>query len=574
MCSLCLTKKHLNDRLKNTSFHVIGKSQTPAKLAMIHNQHEEAAMDDSTQAATHHDPFSFTGLYLRNLGANLLSFGTIFILNITTPLTFFKSGRDLLFNRGGWAILLALYVIMILLVLFLQFRIQRPIATALLRMSENSLPREDLMAKAKRRVLNLPFIIMFINLATFILLPLIFLSLLNLLISVPFRTTLFLFFRSFMLGLIAGMLSFFLIEDYSRRKLVPLFFPKGRLTRVPGAIKVSISRRIRMLNGAGTLNPMILLVVTLLFITWDTDAITISAHELSKDILCFTLLLCGIFIVIVFRLNYLVSNSILNPIRNILDVIEKVRDNRLDQRIEVVSNDEIGILGDAGNDMVKGLADRERIRDVFGKYVTPEIRDRILNGQIPVDGEKTVATLLFSDLRNYTAYVEQNSPEEVIRSTRAYFTAMQQAIRTHDGLVLQYVGDEIEAVFGVPIRQRDHADKAVLAAFEMRKSLAKLNAQRILFGKPAFHHGIGICTGSVLAGLTGSEDRLSYTLIGDTVNVASRIQELTKLFGCDMLIAEETVNRLSEPVALEKETSRHVKGYSKPITVFKPLDTK
>jgi class 3 adenylate cyclase len=537
-------------------------------------------MSDFKQPAESHDPlFSFTGLYLRNLGAHLLSFAAVFILNISTPLAFFKlrqglifSQKGLIFRQGGWVVFLVFYLLIILLVLFLQSRIQRPVAEALAVINKNRTPHKGLMEKAKRRILNMPFIIMFINLGTFILLPLIYLSLLNLFIHVSMHTNLFLFFRAFMLGLIAGTLSFFLIEDYSRRKLVPLLFPEGRLTSVPGVIKISISRRIRLLTGAGTLNPMILLIVTLIFITWETDEIMISSRELSKDILLFTVLLCGIFIIIAFRLNYLVGGSILKPIYNMLDVIEKIKDNRLDQQIKVISNDEIGMLGDTGNDMIKGLADRERIRDEFGKYATPEIRDRILNGQIPLDGEKALATLLFSDLRNYTSYVEQNPPEEVIRSTRAYFTAMQKAISLHGGLVLQYVGDEIEAVFGVPIRQTDHADKAVLAAIEMRESLAKLNAHRIQSGKPLFQHGVGICTGSVLAGLTGSEDRLSYTLIGNTVNVASRIQGLTKVFHCDILIAEDTVDRLYSTFKMEKETPQHVKGYSKPITVFKLLD--
>ncbi len=114
---------------------------------------------------------------------------------------------------------------------------------------------------------------------------------------------------------------------------------------------------------------------------------------------------------------------------------------------------------------------------------------------------------------------------------RAYFTAMQQAIRQHNGLVLQYVGDEIEAVFGVPIEQPGHADRAVKAAMEMRQSLDVLNEQRAGQGKPPFAHGIGICTGQVLAGITGSDNRQSYTLIGITVNLVAIIEELTKKVG-------------------------------------------
>jgi class 3 adenylate cyclase len=276
-------------------------------------------------------------------------------------------------------------------------------------------------------------------------------------------------------------------------------------------------------------------------------------------------------VIIALRLNFLVQGSIQKPIEEMLGIIESVKGGDFSQRIRVLSNDEIGVLGDAGNAMIAGLAERERIRDTFGKYVTPEIRDEILAGRIPLDGERRLATLLFSDLRGFTSYVEENVPEEVIKSMRAYFTAMQKAIRMHQGLVLQYVGDEIEAVFGVPLGYADHADKAVLAALEMRKRLEELNSTRMKEGKTPFSHGIGIHTGIVLAGNTGSEDRLSYALIGDTVNLASRIEQLTKALRCDILVSEETVKRLENTFQMKAETPQKIKGYSRPLTVYRLL---
>ena len=151
-------------------------------------------------------------------------------------------------------------------------------------------------------------------------------------------------------------------------------------------------------------------------------------------------------------------------------------------------------------------------------------------------------------------------------SMRAYFTAMQRAIGEYGGLVLQYVGDEIEAVFGVPLPYLDHPDKAVLAALEMRTRLEQLNELRLREGKPSFRHGIGIHTGEVLAGNIGSDDRLSYSLVGATVNLTSRIQGLTKEFGCDLLISEDTEKKLKNSFRLQKHPDQFVKGYSKPIT--------
>jgi class 3 adenylate cyclase len=316
---------------------------------------------------------------------------------------------------------------------------------------------------------------------------------------------------------------------------------------------------------------MILLVGTLFFIAWEAKGGHIRVEHLVRDIFVFALILCVIFVTIALRLNSLVQKSIQYPIGEMLRIVEKVKSGDFTQRIRVLSNDEIGVLGDAGNAMIAGLAERERIRDTFGKYVTPEIRDEILAGRIPLNGERRLATLLFSDLRGFTPYVEANDPEEVIKSMRDYFSAMQKAIRMHRGIVLQYVGDEIEAVFGVPLGYSDHADKAVLAALEMRKRLEELNSLRKKEGKGPFRHGIGIHTGIVLAGNTGSQDRLSYALIGDTVNLASRIEQLTKAFRCDILVGEETVKRLENAFRMRAERPQKVKGYSKPLIVYRVL---
>jgi class 3 adenylate cyclase len=148
---------------------------------------------------------------------------------------------------------------------------------------------------------------------------------------------------------------------------------------------------------------------------------------------------------------------------------------------------------------------------------------------------------------------------------------MQQAIRKHRGLVIQFVGDEIEAVFGVPVYFENHADAAVSAALEMRTALEVLNRERTAEGKTAFAHGIGVHSGSVLAGNSGSEEQSAYSLIGNTVNVAARIQGLTRSVGCDILISEETVKHLSVLPGMEQQPPGRVKGYSKPITVYRLL---
>jgi class 3 adenylate cyclase len=221
--------------------------------------------------------------------------------------------------------------------------------------------------------------------------------------------------------------------------------------------------------------------------------------------------------------------------------------------------------------MAEGLAEREQIRETFGRYVTPEIRDEILSGNIPLDGETRTGTVLFADLRGFTPYVEAHSPKEVVHGMRAYFNAMQEAIRLHDGLVLQYIGDEVMVVFGVPLQDENHASKAVSAALEMRRRLDILNQKRAEKGLEPFEHGVGIHTGEFLAGNIGSDDQLSYSLIGNVVNVASRIEGLTRDLHCDILVSEATVNKLDKKPKMEKKSPVKVKGYSKPVVVYQVI---
>jgi class 3 adenylate cyclase len=505
------------------------------------------------------------------MGANLLGFAVIAVLNAFTPLEFFRMQRTFIFTEGGWKMFFLFYPLVLLLVGLLQYRAQYPLLRFFAQGVSGQPVDAALREKARRRLLNLPFTIALMNVAVYLFVPGCMVLSFYFLQEVPARTGLFIYFRAFMIGLITASLSFFLMEDYSRKILVTRLFPEGRLVATPRTLKIPIARRIRALYGAGTLNPMILLVGTLLFTALEARGTPVPIENFVRDMLIFTLILCAIFVILAFRLNSLVQNSIRNPIEEMLRVVEKVKNGDFTQRVKVLSNDEIGTLGDAGNNMIAGLAEREQIRDTFGKYVTPQIRDEILSGRIPLHGERQIATLLFSDLRDFTSYVEASDPEEVIKSMREYFTAMQAAIRNYDGLVLQYVGDEIEAVFGVPLRIGDHADRAVHAALEMRENLEALNKKRALLGKPPFRHGIGIHTGPVLAGNTGSEDRLSYALIGDTVNLASRIGDLTKPMQWDILISHETNRHLTSPFEMRKENPQNVKGFSKPITVYKVL---
>jgi len=290
----------------------------------------------------------------------------------------------------------------------------------------------------------------------------------------------------------------------------------------------------------------------------------------SRFIIFYTVLITLVGV----ALGFAVSLYFSRPISELTKGSTTIGKGDFSHKVKIERNDELGDLGKAFNKMAEGLREREMIRETFGKYVTPEIRDEILSGRIPLNGERRVATVLFADLRDFTPYVESSEPEEVVRGLRQYFTAMQQAIKCHDGLLLQYVGDQLEAIFGVPLADPDHAKKALMAAIDMRRHLQQLNDERKKMGLPQFRHGVGIHTGEVLAGNTGSEDQLTYTLIGDTVNLASRIQTHTKVIKFDILASEEAVKGIEDIFVLETGTTTMLKGYSKPMTLFKVMDVR
>ncbi|MFH0845185.1 MAG: adenylate/guanylate cyclase domain-containing protein [Pseudomonadota bacterium] len=252
--------------------------------------------------------------------------------------------------------------------------------------------------------------------------------------------------------------------------------------------------------------------------------------------------------------------------------MEDIGQGHYDKRVPVVSNDEFGLIAAKTNELIDGLRERDFCQISFGRYVTPEVSERILKGEISLEGEQKMVTLLFCDLRGYTPLAEKRTPKEVVKILNEYFSEMEQAIKEYKGIVLQYIGDEIEAVFGAPLDLADHPEMAVMAALEMRKRLAVLNQKRVAVGEGPLEHGIGIHTGEVLAGSVGSTNRLSYSMVGDAVNIASRIQTLNKQFGTDILISQETKDLLKSGafhlVGLGKTP---LKGKTEEIMIYQVL---
>jgi adenylate cyclase len=235
----------------------------------------------------------------------------------------------------------------------------------------------------------------------------------------------------------------------------------------------------------------------------------------------------------------------------------------------VTSNDEFGELVEGFNAMVQGLRQEEVIRRLFSVYVTPEVAEHAIAHGAELGGQLSAATVLFSDLRSFTALTERTEPDRLIAMLNRYFQAMSAVIVRHGGFVNKFGGDSLLAVFGSPLNPiDDHAGQAVVAAQEMVRALADFNVDQARRGEPAVRFGIGVATGPVVAGNVGSEDRLEYTVIGDTVNLASRLEAMTKTAGTPVLISGTTADALGAAPALAPMGEIVVRGKAEPVAVY------
>lgn len=212
--------------------------------------------------------------------------------------------------------------------------------------------------------------------------------------------------------------------------------------------------------------------------------------------------------------------------------------------------------------------ERDFLNETFGRYVSRQVRDEILAGRVSLKGELKAVTVLFADLRDFTRLVDTLPPRDVVTIINTYFEAMSAAIAAHHGLVIQFIGDEIEAVFGAPIGLDHHQQHAVDAALQMRDQLSAVNLDLARQGYPPLRHGIGLHAGNVVAANIGSAQRLSYALVGDTVNIASRIQGLAKDTETDILLSEAVRQGLTRAVDLTPMPPVNVKGISDTLQLF------
>jgi adenylate cyclase len=220
------------------------------------------------------------------------------------------------------------------------------------------------------------------------------------------------------------------------------------------------------------------------------------------------------------------------------------------------------------------VADRDRIKDIFGRYVTTQVSQELLVKQNTLGGDRRRVTMLFSDIRNFTSMSEGMEPERIIAFLNDYFSEMVDAVFEHHGVLDKFIGDGMLAVFGSIDRSEGHERRAVLTALRMRARLAKLNGERATTGQPPIAIGIGIHTDEVIVGNIGSRKRLEYTVIGDGVNTCSRVEGLNKEFGTTILITDATWEPVRHEFECRAMPEAPLKGKTKVPRLFEVISAR
>lgn len=270
-------------------------------------------------------------------------------------------------------------------------------------------------------------------------------------------------------------------------------------------------------------------------------------------------------------LAFFIARQVTHPVKLLTEGAKLIEDGIYDNDINIKQNDEIGLLADSFNSMAKGLAEKEKVRDLLGKVVSPEIAEELLKKDIALGGEKKFVTTLFCDIRNFTSLCEDKQPEEILLLLNEYFTKICGKIENNDGVVDKYIGDAVMAIFGAPLQHDDDASRSIKAAFEMCHALTLLNESFKDRGISPVSIGIGINSDIVVAGNMGSINRLNYTVIGDGVNLASRLEGLTKSYGVDIIVSETTAKAAPDFLYRELDFVK-VKGKNDACIIFEPID--
>lgn len=343
---------------------------------------------------------------------------------------------------------------------------------------------------------------------------------------------------------------------YIRRRMARPFFLENNPYGLKKGFAISLTLRYALMIFSLAMVPLVLSLYVPVFANLDLFSRLLATRNTGWDWLItydnlrtlFTILLitCLAVMMLVFQAFsiFLYRLNVQAPVSALVRRMKAVAAGDFSCKTSVLYTDELGQLKGHFNMMLDGLVERDHIKDTFGRYVSLEIAEKIMkSGKVNLAGEEIQATVLFSDIRGFTPLSEKLPPVELIRFLNEYFTYITRPITENKGVINKFMGDAVMSIFSPVFGVEDHQEAALRAALGMREALKDFNAQ----GKyPEVFFGVGVHSGGLVAGNVGTVDRLEYTVLGDTVNVASRIESQTKTAATQILLSEATVQGLDK----------------------------
>ena len=361
-------------------------------------------------------------------------------------------------------------------------------------------------------------------------------------------------------GLICATTQFYALTNLVRTRIAPVLLVDGTLAHLGQRQLVRVAHHLFLL--AVTLGIAWPALLYLLVVDADRSSSVGTMIIVAVSVGLFAFQMVSALRAVSFGVGHVVER------------MQAVREGDLTMRAEVRGLDTLGEMASSFNAMVQGLVQREQLKETFGRYVTRQVAEEILAGRVALGGELRTATVLFSDIRDFTKMSEHLSPVDVVAFLNEYLGAMVDCVLEHDGVLDKFIGDAVMAVFGVPLSQGAKADaeNAVACALSMGKRLDEINQRRRLRGESAIRIGIGVHTGELVAGNIGSPRRMEYTVIGDTVNTCSRLEHLTKDHGRRTLLSSTTAALVADRFAVVDVAVVPIRGRAEALSVHGLVD--
>lgn len=492
-------------------------------------------------------------LIVNGIGA----FFTFFYLNViapspsaghvTTPIA--KTSLYLFIFVGVFTVSLGMY---------LGHRMEKRVRTWYMLIESGQKTPAEVPAEVKRDVLNYPIYATSISTTMWILVDFFFAftnQSIQMLIGIVFGG-----------GLLVTVLLYF-ISDLFWRPMIPFFFPDGHLSAVRAFRLPVLGKLLIAFLFIGILPPAFLVSVS-----WERAQQLLDAPNPATVLANLRLLQIFILVIgIIFSiwLAIFTTRSITDPIHALRKAMGEVQNNNLETRVLVSTNDELGYLGEHFNQMTAGLRQKEKMRNLLNLYLSPEVAQEALARGTELGGKLIECTVLFADIRDFTSISESLPPQDLMTLLNRYMSMMVEVIVAHGGMVNKFGGDSLLAVFGTPLNPAEnHAAQAVRSAQAMLHALASFNRTENRFAP--LRIGIGIATGKVIAGNIGGQERLEYTVIGDTVNLAARLEDKTKEIDGNVLISAESYRQAARHIDIQARflPQIHVKGKREAVGVY------